>query len=156
VRISAEGVALVQRFEGKHDGDLSTPLLEPMRDPVGIPTLGWGSIYGLDRRRVTMEHRAITDEEATGLLRRDLRRAENAVTRLIKVALGQDQFDALVSFTYNVGSGNLLASTLRRMVNRGDFEGAEAEFPKWRKSKGVILAGLVRRRKAERRLFADV
>lgn len=153
MRISSPGIRLVQRFEGLHDGDASTAILEPALDPVGIPTLGWGSIYGLDGLRVTLATPAIAPAQATWLLRRDLRRAENAITRLIRVELAQEQFDALVSFTFNVGSGNLLASTLKRKLNRGDFEGASEEFPKWRKARGVILPGLVRRRAAERALW---
>ncbi len=151
--INDAGLEIIMHFEGVHDGDRSTPLLEPMLDPVGIPTLGYGAIYDGNGDRVTMETPAISVEEAEELLRRDLGRAENAVARSISVPLTDNQFSALVSFTYNVGSGNLRASTLRQHANREEFEEAADEFPKWRRSRGVILPGLVRRRRAERALW---
>jgi hypothetical protein len=78
---------------------------------------------------------------------------EKAVQRLVKVKLNQNQFDALVSFAYNCGEGNLAKSTLLKRVNAGDFEGAAQEFHKWNKGGGQVLRGLVRRRKAESDLF---
>ena len=86
-------------------------------------------------------------------VRHELARTEYDVSRLINVPLTENQFGALVSFTYNVGSGNLKASTLRQKLNRGDYAGAADEFPKWRRAGGKILRGLVRRRAAERALF---
>ena len=82
-----------------------------------------------------------------------LRGTERAVARLIATAVTANQFGALVSFAYNVGTGNLAASTLRARLNCGDVEGAAGEFPKWRFAGGRVLAGLVRRRAAERALF---
>jgi lysozyme len=76
-----------------------------------------------------------------------------AVSSLVKVPLNQNQFDALVSFTYNCGSGALKGSTLLRKLNNGDYDGAAAEFPRWTKGGGVVLPGLVRRRAAEMHLF---
>ena len=70
-----------------------------------------------------------------------------------RVKLNQNQFDALVSFTYNLGAGALGSSTLLGKLNRGDFEGAADEFPKWNKAGGKVLNGLVKRRAAERSLF---
>ena len=84
---------------------------------------------------------------------RDLERYERAVGRLVTVSLSENQFGALVSFTYNLGSDNLKASTLRQKLNRGDYRGAAGEFPKWRRAGGRVLKGLVRRRAAERALF---
>ncbi|MBN8542806.1 MAG: lysozyme [Alphaproteobacteria bacterium] len=86
-------------------------------------------------------------------LRKDLRVAEQAVMRLIHVPLTQNQFDALVSFTFNLGSGALQRSTLRRKINRGEHEAAAREFSKWVFAGGKRLSGLVRRRQAEGKLY---
>ena len=86
-------------------------------------------------------------------LQHELTHIEYDVSRLIQVPLTENQFGALISFTYNVGSGNLKASTLRQKLNRGDFDGASLEFPKWRRAGGKILRGLVRRRIAEQLHF---
>ena len=96
---------------------------------------------------------AISEAEAEALLIRDLENSEGWVSRLIKTALTENQYSALVSFTFNVGAGALQRSTLRMKLNRGEFQGAADEFPKWRIAGGRILAGLVRRRAAERILF---
>ena len=87
------------------------------------------------------------------IVRHELARTEYDVARLVRIPLTENQFGSLVSFTYNVGSGNLKASTLRQKLNRGDVEGALLEFPKWRRAGGKILLGLVRRREAEKQLF---
>ena len=76
-----------------------------------------------------------------------------AITRLITVPLNSNQFSAIGSLTFNIGSSRLKSSTLRSKINRGDYDGASAEFPKWRRAGGRILKGLVRRRIAERELF---
>ena len=98
-------------------------------------------------------NRRRTDDEVNQLLRNDIKRFENGVESLITVELNQNQFDALVCFAFNVGLGNLQASTLRRKLNRSDYEGAANEFPKWRKAGGRVLKGLVKRRDDERILF---
>jgi len=113
------------------------------------------SIWGLDRARVTLAHQEISEDEGEVLLARMLTHTERAVRRLIAVPLTDGQFSALVSFTYNLGSGNLQRSTLRMKANRGDMRGAGDEFPKWRRAGGRILRGLVRRRAAERTLWLD-
>ena len=81
---------------------------------------------------------------------------EKAVTRNVTVQLNQDQFDALVSFTFNLGEGNLKQSTLLQKVNAGDFAGAAKEFPRWNKAGGQVLPGLVRRRASEALLFQSI
>ena len=78
---------------------------------------------------------------------------EKEVSELVTAPINQNQFDALVSFSFNVGLGNLQASTLRQKLNRGDYEGAANEFPKWRKAGGRVLQGLVRRRADEKAMF---
>ena len=100
-----------------------------------------------------MEHRPITEPEAEYLLVRELRHVEKAVTKLIVVPLTVNQFSAIGSLTYNIGSSRLKSSTLRSKINREDYNGASAEFPKWRRAGGRILRGLVRRRLAERDLY---
>jgi len=147
------GIEIIKFYEGLKDGDPDTPGLDPYICPAGHPTIGWGSTWGFDGKRITMGHRPITVEEAVLLLKQELARAEKAVSRLVKVALTENQFSALVSFVYNVGSGNFAASTMRSKLNRGDYDGAANEFWKWRRSNGVILGGLVKRRAAEKALF---
>ena len=93
------------------------------------------------------------EAETETLLIRDLENSEGWVSRLIKTALTENQYSALTSFTFNVGAGALQRSTLRMKLNRGEYQGAADEFPKWRIAGGRILAGLVRRRAAERSLF---
>lgn len=87
------------------------------------------------------------------LLRADLGTAEAAVNRLVTVPLTQNQFDALVSLVFNIGEGNFSKSTLLRRLNAGEREAAAGQFGRWNKSKGVELAGLTKRRAAERELF---
>ena len=119
-------------------------------------TIGYGSTYDRNRNRITPSHPDIDEVEGEVLLRQEVSHSEGAINRLIKYPLNANQFSSLVSFCYNVGSGNLQKSSLRMKLNRGDIEGASAEFPKWRRSAGRILPGLVRRRVAERRLFEAV
>ena len=96
----------------------------------------------------------ISEAEAETLLVLDLESSEGWVLRLVKEPLSENQFSALTSFTFNVGCGALQRSTLRMKLNRGEYTlGAADEFPKWRRAGGRILAGLVRRRAAERALF---
>jgi GH24 family phage-related lysozyme (muramidase) len=91
---------------------------------------------------------------ALALLSLDAAIAERAVQRAIKVPLSQAQFDALVSFTFNLGGGALYRSTLRQVINRGDMEAAPAQFRKWVWAGGRKLPGLIRRRAEEARIFA--
>jgi lysozyme len=95
----------------------------------------------------------ITQEEADELLREDLKTAERAVEALVKVPLSTSQNDALVSFTFNLGAGNLGASTLLKKLNAYDYRGAAAEFDKWTRAGSRVLPGLVTRRAKERALF---
>ena len=153
VRINDQGIELIKSFEGLHDGDKTTPLYEPIRCPAGLWTLGWGNIYGLDNRRVTANHRAITLAQAEELLVRDLKRFESQLVRLVRVDLNENQWAAIVSFSYNVGSYNFKVSSLRAAINRKSWQTAANEFPKWVYAKKRKLPGLVRRRLAERELF---
>jgi len=155
VKINEKGIKLIKSFEGLHDGDKTTALLECMPDCVGIPTLGWGAIYGLDGRRVTLHHRPITLAEADQLFLRDLKKFESQLIRLVRVDLHENQWAAIVSFSYNCGVYNFKASTLRACLNRGAVQRAADEFPKWTLARGRRLPGLIRRRAAERALFLE-
>ncbi len=145
MKINQAGLDIIKQFEGFS----ATPYL----CPAGYPTIGYGSIWDLEGNRLTIDSPEVTEAEADTLLARECRHAERTVTRLVRVPLNGNQFSALVSFTYNLGSGNLQSSTLRMKLNRGDYAGAADEFPKWRRAGGRILKGLVRRRAAEQALF---
>ncbi len=145
MKTNDDGLDIIKSFEGFS--------AEPYICPAGVPTIGYGSTWAADGDPVTMDHPAITEAEAERLLRQEVRRTERAVDRLIAAELTENMFSALVSFTYNVGSGNLQRSTMRMKLNRGDYEAAADEFPKWRRAGGRILKGLVRRRAEERALF---
>ena len=136
----------------KHfEGFSATPYL----CPANVPTIGYGSTYYSDGRKVTMDDAQITKEEATDLLIHELE--ETYLPAVLKycpeVADDENKCNALVSFTYNLGAGNLASSTLKAKVNDRDWQGAADEFPKWRKAGGKVLEGLVKRRAAERELF---
>lgn len=117
-------------------------------DAAGIPTIGFGHAI----RKGEYFPGGITEEQATEILRRDVRHASNAVTRLIRVPLTDNQFDVLTSFTYNLGAAALQRSTLRAKINREDYDVA-SEFPKWCWAGGRKLPGLVKRRKIEAGLY---
>lgn len=119
----------------------------------GLPvTIGYGSTRRMDGATWQLGD-TITEAQALTLLRRDVSEAESAVNRLVKVPLSQSQFDALVSFVFNVGAGAFKGSTLLRLLNAGDYTGAAAQFARWVNNDGKPLAGLVRRRNAERAMF---
>tara|TARA_R100000234_G_scaffold103156_1_gene72577 strand:- start:5616 stop:6059 length:444 start_codon:yes stop_codon:yes gene_type:complete len=145
MRINAIGLNLIKTFEGFRS--------EPYFCSAMVPTIGFGSTWSFDGSRVTLSHRPINEAEAEELLLREVANCERAVDRLIKVKLNENEHSALQSFVYNLGSGRLQSSTLRRKINRGDMMGAADEFPKWRRAGGKILKGLVLRRAAERKLF---
>lgn len=146
---------LICAFEGYlrplNDG---TDRVRPYLDPVGIPTIGWGSIWRMDGSRVTMADPPISRAHAMDLMQREVRlKCEPAVDRLISTRLHPLSRGALASFCYNLGGGALQASALRKAINARRWEDVPAEFAKWRMAGGRILPGLVRRRKAESDLF---
>ena len=145
MRVNQEGLDIIKHFEGYSSTVYA--------DPIGIPTIGFGSIWDKEGNRLTMDHEPITEKEGEFLLVRELKHVESAIARLIKVELTENQFSAIGSLTYNIGSSRLISSTLRAKINREDYSGASDEFPKWRRAGGRILKGLVRRRKAEKELF---
>ena len=141
--ITQEGIDLIKRFEGFS----STVYI----CPAGYPTIGYGHLV---RDHETFEE--ISQEEAEALLRIDVESAERAVLRLIKVPLTDGQFDALVSFTYNLGSGALQCSTLRRKVNRQAHSEVPAQLVRWVWAGGRKLNGLIKRRECESLIYADI
>lgn len=140
MKISQKGIDLVKSFEGLE--------LKAYKDSVGVLTIGYGS---------TGSHVSagmiITKEQAEQLLKKDLERFEKGVSELVRVSLNQNQFDALVSFSFNLGFGNLKSSTLLKKLNASDYIGASKEFERWNRAGGKVLNGLTRRRIAERDLF---
>lgn len=149
----SEGIDFIKRFEGLHDGDRRTPLLEPMRDPIGIWTLGWGSIYDINGCWVSAATPAISPDEAEWLLMRDFDIAmEKAILLSQPAELVNAQIVALGSFVYNVGAAAYRASTLRCKVRENDTT-AVMEFRRWIFAGGRRLPGLVRRRAAEAALY---
>ena len=141
MRTNDEGIAIIKKYEGCY------------LDPIGIPTIGYGSIWGLDHARLVSDHRDITLDEAEHLLKRELLQTENAVAKMVKTPLTINQFSALCCLVYNVGSGRFRSSTIRMKLNRKQYTEAANEFWKWRRAGGKILRGLVRRRKDEEILF---
>jgi lysozyme len=139
MKISVHGLNLIKRFEGLR--------LQAYQCSAGVWTIGYGHTSGV-------RPGDIIDEAQAGIfLRRDVAASENIVRRFVTVALNQHQFDALVSFVFNLGSGNFAASTLLRKLNASDYAGAAEEFSRWVHADGKPLPGLVRRREAERHLF---
>jgi lysozyme len=123
---------------------------KPYICPAGYPTIGYGSCFYPDGRRVTMSDPAITMEQADGLLHADLLNFYNSVVSFCPGVVGQSRrAAALLDFTYNLGAARLKASTLRRRVNEGDWDQAKVELMRWVRGGGRILPGLVRRRQAE-------
>lgn len=144
MQTSDKGIALIKQFEGCK--------LTAYQDSVGIWTIGYGWTQPVDGKPIRAGM-SINQETAERLLKTGLVSYENDVSRLVKVRLAQGQFDALVSFTYNLGARSLSTSTLLRKLNAGDYAGAADEFLRWNKAGGKVLNGLTRRREAERALF---
>ena len=146
MKISENGLNLIKKFEG-----LS---LKPYLCSAGIPTIGWGNTFYENMKKVTLQDEAITEERADSLFNFLVTtNFVNVVNRLVIVDINQNQFDALVSFVYNLGSGNFEKSTLLKKVNQSDFIGASLEFEKWNRAGGKVLNGLTKRRLAEKELF---
>ena len=144
MQTSEKGIALIKEFEGCK--------LTAYRDSVGVWTIGYGWTQPVDGKPIRAGM-TIKQETAERLLKTGLVSYESDVSRLVKVGLSQGQFDALVSFTYNLGARSLSTSTLLRKLNAGDYAGAADEFMRWNKASGKVLNGLTRRREAERALF---
>lgn len=148
-RVSQAGIDLVKSFEGFS--------AKPYPDPgTGAKpyTIGYGTTYYPDGRLVTMQDPAITEEQALEYLTYEVNEKAAAVEKMVKVQLNDNEFAALVSFAYNVGSGNLQGSTLLKMLNaNADKTAVGDQFLRWNKANGNVMPGLTRRRQAERSLF---
>ncbi|WGG66676.1 lysozyme [Enterobacter ludwigii] len=144
MQTSDKGIALIKQFEGCK--------LTAYQDSVGVWTIGYGWTQPVDGKPIRAGM-TIKQETAERLLKTGLVSYESDVSRLVKVGMTQGQFDALVSFTYNLGARSLSTSTLLRKLNAGDYAGAADEFLHWNKAGGKVLNGLTRRREAERALF---
>lgn len=140
MKTNQAGLALIKQFEGLR--------LIAYQDVVGVWTIG----YGHTGKDVT-PGLVITQTQADQMLCGDLACFETGVSNLVTVALNENQFSALVSFSYNLGLGNLGSSTLLRLLNAGDYQGAAAQFPRWNRAGGKVYDGLTKRRLAEQALF---
>lgn len=127
--------------------------LKPYQDPIGLWTVGVGHLIGNGKTLPIEWFRTFTMDEVDELLKKDLQRFERGVLRLCPNFLTQSRFDALVSFAFNVGLGNLQASTLRQKHNRNDVLGAAKEFLRWNKAGGKVFRGLTIRRQDESNLY---
>lgn len=139
MRTSQDGIDLIKRFESCR--------LNSYQDSRGIWTIGWG------HTKDVTEGMTITQEEADAFLAADLEEFEGYVNHYVTVPLRQNQFDALVSFCYNLGPGTLKRSDLLSFVNASRFQQAADAFLEYVHADGQVLPGLVRRRRAERGLF---
>lgn len=141
MRINETGLAIIRRFEVLR---LTTYIC-----PAGVLTIGWGHTGADVRPGMT-----ITRERAVELLNQDVDDFEACVSGAVRgVLLTSDQFSALVSFAFNVGCAAFQKSTLLRLLRACDLLGAADQFPRWNKSKGIVLRGLTHRRRVERTFF---
>ena len=139
MRVSDEGIGMIKAFESCRT--------TAYYDSVGVLTIGYGCTTDV------APGMKITQVQAEERLKLDLKDAEAAVNLLVVVPLSQNEYDALVSFTFNLGQGALRRSTLLKLLNQSDYEGASREFSVWCKADGKLLPGLLRRRRAEADLF---
>lgn len=145
--VNAETLRLIKSHEGLR--------LQAYPDPAhgwSVPTIGYGHTSAGGAPKVT-KGMSITEAQADEILRQDLASVVRQVERLVAVPLNENQKGALVSFTFNLGAGNLSSSTLLRKLNAGDYIGAAGEFERWVHGAGKVMPGLVKRRKDERALF---
>jgi lysozyme len=152
--VGAKAEELIKKFEA----DDINKYLKAYLDPVGIPTLGYGSIYNYDAKRKVQLGDSITQEKAIEWLRKETKAIVPKIKALVKVPINQNQLDSLTSFVYNVGIGAFQSSTLLRLLNSGAPKSeVAAQFDRWNKGtvngQKVVLPGLVRRRSEEKALF---
>jgi len=139
MKTSKKGIELIKKYEGLK--------LKAYKCPAGVWTIGYGHTKNVKQGDV------ITEVQAEILLIYDLNDFENCIKKNVRIPLTQNQFDALVSFCFNVGCGNFLKSTLLKKLNEGKIAEAAKEFLKWNKAGGKELAGLTKRRQEEMELF---
>jgi len=139
MKTSDEGISLIKKFEGCR--------LEPYFCSGNVLTIGYG------HTKDVIENMSITEDTAEALLKEDLKDFEEQVSNLVKVELNQNQFDALIAWTFNLGSGNLSSSTLLKKLNNSEYGEVPEQIKRWNKAGGKVLEGLIRRREAEALLF---
>jgi lysozyme len=137
---SPTGIKLITHYEGLR--------LEAYQDQVGVWTIGFGTTSGV------YEGMVISLDQATAFLQSDLKKFESDVKNMVKVSLTQNQFDALVSWTYNLGAGSLKSSSMLRALNEGKYTSVPSEMELWNRAGGQIVEGLVKRRHSEATLFS--
>lgn len=148
-QINDAGLNLIKSFEGKRN--------KVYDDGVGVWTIGYGHAIGRDHAKaLELYPNGITDEQCIELLRKDIQSKALGVEQLLMINVTDNQFAAMVSLAFNIGLGNFGKSTLLKLINLGKFAQASEQFEVWNKAGGNILAGLVRRRKAEKELFLKV
>ena len=139
MNISQEGINLIKKFEGCK--------LEAYKCAADVWTIGYGSTKDVK------EGNTLTQEEAEELLIKDLKVFEDAVNKAVKRSMVQCQFDALVSWTFNLGAGNLNSSTMLKKLNNQEYDEVVPQMKRWNKANGKVLEGLIRRREAEALLY---
>ena len=132
---SKTGLDLIKHFEGCE--------LYAYKCPAGVWTIGYGHTKGVEPGM------QITEQDAEDMLKEELIEYESYINDLVTVGLNQNQFDAMVSWVYNLGAGNLKASTLLKVLNAGDYAGVPEQMLRWNKAGGTVLEGLTRPRQAE-------
>ena len=139
LKTSQEGISLIKSFEGCE--------LTAYRCSANVPTIGFGHTAGVS------DGDTCTQEEAETMLAEDLEEFEDYVKNYVESELQQNEFDALVAWTYNLGPKNLSKSTLLKELNAGNLEEVPRQMKRWNRAGGKVLDGLIRRREAESRLF---
>jgi lysozyme len=141
LKTSQEGISLIKKFEGCE--------LTAYQCSAGVWTIGYGHTKGVEKGMT------ISKESAEEMLVEELHEYENYINDNVTASLSQNQFDAMVSWVYNLGPANLKASTLLKVLNAGDYDGVPAQIKRWNKAGGQTLDGLIRRREAEALLFQN-
>lgn len=146
MKISQKGLDLIKKFEGFS--------AKPYICPAGVPTIGYGATYYTNGTKVTMSDESISEEWAEQLLSNMVHTYEKGVISLVIPKITQNQFDALVSFAYNVGVTNFRKSTLLRLINKDPNNPEIAtQFMKWVRGGGKVINGLIKRRQIESKLY---
>ena len=140
MNISNKGIELIKKFEGCR--------LKAYQDSVDVWTIGYGHTEGV------YEGMEISQHQADIMLGSDLVKYANYINEYVTVSLNPNQFDALTSWVYNLGPGNLKSSTMLKVLNEGSYDDVPFQIKRWNKAGGKVLKGLVRRREAEAELFA--
>ena len=144
--LNNKGYLLITNHEGLR--------LKPYLCPAKIPTIGYGNTYYTDGKRVTLLDKEITKQQAFDMFKEVANRFAKRVDILVTSNINQNQFNALVSFAYNVGTGNFASSTLLKKVNRNPNDlSIKDEFLRWNKSGGKVINGLTNRRNEEANIY---